>query len=740
MGSHLPFRSLMLALLLASFACNPVSLGGNVGSGGASGAASGGASGGATASSGATTGGGGDAGACDVDCTKVHTAPCEVAVCNTGQVPGPLDTCVVIPAPDGTGCDDGRFCTTGDACKGGTCAGGSQNDCGLVPGPCGSVACDESSKSCNVAPVTDGTPCTSTNLCQVGSACLAGQCTGGTPKDCTSSPLAECNSVACDPGTGQCTGTPDCTKDGAPCVLSGDLCKVDKACSAGQCAGGAPKDCSALDTGCQAGACDGANGDCVPAAVPDGDACNDHDACTQGDTCAASVCAGTPVAGCALYLDEGFESCPDGWTLNGDWQCGIPTTMSPVRPFDGHGVLATQLDGAYHDNQSFITCTADSPPIDLTHAVSPEAFFWAWVDTEGGTYDGWNLKVSSDGGPTFSEVMTVTPAYPLTISGQPAWGGDLSAQGWQPYSADLSAWAGHSIVLRFAFASDPAGVDPGVYVDDLVVAEPLMIPLYVTTPSPLPDATVGKGYGATLAKVGGTGGSVWSIAPGAVNAAWLAIDPATGALSGTPSAAQGGPVSITVRVQEPALPSNFAEKTLVFAVRPAIYYTSWEGPCPDGWTLTGDWKCGVPTIVGPATAYDGTQCLGTGMGQGYSNEDTWAGTTATSPTIVLPGCGSPTLTFRMWVDTEGGTYDGVNLEISADGGASYAVLDTVTPAYPLMIAGEPAWGGHEAALGWQLVQADLAAYAGQAIQLRFAFESDASTTAAGVYVDDFLVE
>jgi bacillopeptidase F (M6 metalloprotease family) len=57
-----------------------------------------------------------------------------------------------------------------------------------------------------------------------------------------------------------------------------------------------------------------------------------------------------------------------------------------------------------------------------------------------------------------------------------------------------------------------------------------------------------------------------------------------------------------------------------------------------------------------------------------------------------------------------------------------------------MIAGEPAWGGHQGALGWQLVQVDLTAYSGKTIQLRFGFQSDASTTFAGVYIDDLLVE
>jgi len=66
-------------------------------------------------------------------------------------------------------------------------------------------------------------------------------------------------------------------------------------------------------------------------------------------------------------------------------------------------------------------------------------------------------------------------------------------------------------------------------------------------------------------------------------------------------------------------------------------------------------------------------------------------------------------------------------------------VNAVLPAYPLTISGEPAWGGHLAALGWQLVQADLSAYAGQIVLLRFAFHSDQSGTYAGVYIDDVLV-
>jgi hypothetical protein len=704
-----------------------------------------------------------------MDCGQIDTPQCTIAVCNTGQELGPLFSCVVVPAPTGTACDDGKFCTFGDVCDNGTCGGGTQNNCGIKPDPCSSVICYEELQKCDVTPVNDGAACTPTDLCQSNGVCKLGECVGE-PKDCTFSPLAECNTVACDPATGKCVGTPDSTKDNAACVLTGDLCTVDRTCQAGQCVGGVPKDCSSLNAGCEVGVCEqetgqcrltpgpvgttcdegigecavgacDAKGDCVAAAAPDGSACNDYNACTQADTCVAGACvSGSAVDSCAHYLQDGFETCPNGWTFGGDWECGKPMNEGPPAAYIGDGVIATQIAGLYHVNQSYSTAVADSPAINLTGATNPMLSFWAWNHTEGGSFDGWNLKVSTNGGQSFTQVTTVTPAYNLTVGGQKAWGGNKSAEGWRNYTADLTAYAGQSLIVRFAFRSDGASVFPGVYIDEVVVAEPLLIPLHITTASPLTDVYAGMAYSAQIARVGGTTSAEWSIVPGGQNTAWLTIDPVTGVLAGTPSAAEAGPVTVTVRVVEPTLPSNFAEETFSFIVKPNTYYTSFEGMCPDGWTLTGDWQCGVPTNVGPATAYVGMQCLATQLAGNYSNLQTWAATTATSPDIDLTVAQSPVLTFRMWMDTEGSTYDGVNLKISTDGGMTYSVINGVSPAYPLTIDGQPAWGGHQGGLGWQFMQADLSPYAGQIIRLRFGFRSDSSGNFPGVYIDDIFID
>ncbi|MFT3771618.1 MAG: hypothetical protein QM820_39905 [Minicystis sp.] len=212
-----------------------------------------------SSSSGSGGMGGGDLGPCGIDCSKFVTPPCKTAVCNTGQEDGPINTCVVVSLPKGTSCDDGKYCTTNDVCDNGACVGGGTNDCGMPHDSCSDVICYEDTKTCSITPVNDGTACTPTDPCQVDGVCHVGQCTGS-PKDCSFSPLNECNKVACDSATGKCTATPDANKDNNPCILTGDACNVNKTCSAGQCAGGIPKDCSGLNVGCEVGACDSSTG------------------------------------------------------------------------------------------------------------------------------------------------------------------------------------------------------------------------------------------------------------------------------------------------------------------------------------------------------------------------------------------------------------------------------------------------------------------------------------------------
>lgn len=72
-------------------------------------------------------------------------------------------------------------------------------------------------------------------------------------------------------------------------------------------------------------------------------------------------------------------------------------------------------------------------------------------------------------------------------------------------------------------------------------------PLLTITTTSLPNSNVGVAYSQTLAASGGTGTYTWSIATGSLPAA-LSLVPATGVISGTPTAA--GTFNFTIRVAD----------------------------------------------------------------------------------------------------------------------------------------------------------------------------------------------
>jgi hypothetical protein len=73
-------------------------------------------------------------------------------------------------------------------------------------------------------------------------------------------------------------------------------------------------------------------------------------------------------------------------------------------------------------------------------------------------------------------------------------------------------------------------------------------PLAISTTSPLTSGTVGVAYSQTLAATGGIPSYTWSIDSGSLPAG-LSLNPSTGAITGTPTAA-GGPTTITFRVTD----------------------------------------------------------------------------------------------------------------------------------------------------------------------------------------------
>lgn len=253
------------------------------------------------------------------DCSASDTA-CGTGVCNreTGA-------CETLDLEDGTPCDDGGACTTGDVCAGGVCAGDA-TDCSEGDGVCRIGFCRADDGACDVRDADDGAPCDDGDPCTVDTTCADGTCVG-VPRDCSALDDG-CNVGVCNAESGACEAIP--LDDGIACD-DASACTTEDVCSAGVCAG-TPLDCSGLSDGCNVGVCDVVDGVCVAAPVDDGTACSDDDACTVGDACRAGACAGT-----ALDCSGDDGACTTG-------TCNPDTGACEAVPFDD-GTPCDDLDG-----------------------------------------------------------------------------------------------------------------------------------------------------------------------------------------------------------------------------------------------------------------------------------------------------------------------------------------------------------------------------------------------------------
>jgi len=146
-----------------------------------------------------------------------------------------------------------------------------------------------------------------------------------------------------------------------------------------------------------------------------------------------------------------------------------------------------------------------------------------------------------------------------------------------------------------------------------------------------------------------------------------------------------------------------------------------------------EWQYGAGTGMCPA-AYSGMNEWGinTVSGGGYPNGDSqfmWTPVYYDIPANLK-------LTFQTYLYSEG-YYDGYNVKVSTDYGATWTLLGSYGNPYnyaTLYGLGEPGLGGTYGY--WMPVTFDLGAYAGMDIMLQFHFGSDSSVTYTGDYIDD----
>jgi len=96
--------------------------------------------------------------------------------------------------------------------------------------------------------------------------------------------------------------------------------------------------------------------------------------------------------------------------------------------------------------------------------------FWHWYQFETG-WDGGNLKISTDGGTTFT-LITPVGGYPGTLSSNPYMTGQPGYTGtgetiWAQAVFDLTAYEGMTVIILWETASDSSIQYAGWYIDDV---------------------------------------------------------------------------------------------------------------------------------------------------------------------------------------------------------------------------------------------------------------------------------
>ena len=215
----------------------------------------------------------------DQDCSGL-TTNCTVGVCD----PATADGCVARPVADGIACASGNLCQVAEACQAGRCSG-SPRVCPPA-GACQVQVCDPNTGACAVANAPDGTACDDGRFCNSGETCTRGVCGGGGPRDCNP-PGEPCKRGTCDEENDRCNVQN--LQDRTPCD-DGQFCTTNEFCNAGVCRAFGQRSCPDANLGCQVGVCNEAADRCDLANAFDYKPCLDGRLCTVGDHCEGGVC------------------------------------------------------------------------------------------------------------------------------------------------------------------------------------------------------------------------------------------------------------------------------------------------------------------------------------------------------------------------------------------------------------------------------------------------------------------
>jgi len=190
---------------------------------------------------------------------------------------------------------------------------------------------------------------------------------------------------------------------------------------------------------------------------------------------------------------EDFEATDGGYThfpkTVDAWEYGTPTS-GPMAAHSGSKLWATILAGNYPPS---MWCGLVTPAFIVP---SGAAFsFWHWYNFEN-SWDGGNVKITNDGGTTYT-LITPVGGYPGFMNSNPYMTGQAAytgnGNGWKKAEFDLTAYEGQLVQIMFETASDSSVQYPGWYIDDVGFTITSWVNVYdqtVTISSIAPDETI----------------------------------------------------------------------------------------------------------------------------------------------------------------------------------------------------------------------------------------------------------
>ena len=168
---------------------------------------------------------------------------------------------------------------------------------------------------------------------------------------------------------------------------------------------------------------------------------------------------------------EDFEATNGGYTsggTNNSWEWGTPNYGNgPATAHSGTKCWGTNLTGDFNDNEY---SHVESTPFDLTGAVSPELVYYHWFDMGATCYDGVNLKVSNDGGTTWTLIIPDC-GYTCNCSNldnEDVFGG-YGTGTWDEVRFNLSSYVDDTIIIRWRLGTSGVVPNPGYYLDDVEI-------------------------------------------------------------------------------------------------------------------------------------------------------------------------------------------------------------------------------------------------------------------------------